>query len=661
MRVSSIIAALLVSSVLLAQAGAAPTVSDPVQPTPAPVGAPPAAETRTLDAQDVNAWLDGFVPYALATGDIAGSVVVVVKDGQVITERGFGYSDVAAQKPVDPKLTMFRAGSVSKLFTWTAVMQLVEAGKLNLDADINTYLDFKIPPRDGKPITLRNLMTHTSGFEEKGKHLFVQDPKHIPPLAEAVKDWTPTRMFAPGEVPAYSNYGAALAGYIVERVSGEPFDDYIDRHIFGPLGMAHSTFAQPLPARFEADMAKGYMRASEPPKPYELVGPPPAGSLATSGSDMGRFMIAHLQDGRYGTVEILKPETARLMHTQANMPTPPFPGMALGFYRDDRNGHVVIAHGGDTELFHSDLNLFPNDGVGLFISLNSLGRDGAAHVLRALLFREFADRYFPAAPAAALPTIASAKVDGATLAGNYWATRRSYDNFIVIAGLVAQTTVTMVPDGTLEIPDFKTPGQGLRHWREVGPFLWQEVGGRALLKAIVTDGRVHHFTINEIPAIEFFQPVPAFFNAKWNLPVFYASCAILLIALLNWPIAALIRRRYGQKLAVTGRARTLRRFVQLTALVDLLSLAGWTTIVSLLGGHISLFNDPINKWLRLLQLLALLGVLGAIASVWNVVVRWRGGRAGWWEKLSSALLALACLDFAWLIFILHLMGPSVNF
>jgi Beta-lactamase len=468
-------------------------------------------------------------------------------------------------------------------------------------------------------------------------------------------------MFPPGEVPAYSNYGAALAGYIVERVSGEPFSNYIDKHIFTPLGMEHSTFAQPLPARFETDMAKGYMRGSELPRPYELVGPAPAGSLASSDSDMARFMIAHLQNGHYGSVEILKPEAARLMHTQANMPTAPFPGMALGFYRDDRNGHVVIAHGGDTELFHSDLNLFLNDGVGLFITLNSLGHDAAAHVLRALLFREFADRYFPATPAAALPTLSSAKQDGATLVGNYWPTRRSYDNFIVIAGLVGQTTVTMRPDGTLEIPDFKTPGQGIRHWREVGPFLWQEIGGRALLKAVMTDGHVHHFTIDEIPAIEFFEPVPASFNAKWNLPIFYAASAVLLVAVLNWPISALIRRRYQQKLTLTRRAAIRRRVVQLTALADLVSRAGWMTLLTLLGFNIALFNDPLNPWQRLLQLLALLGVLGALGSVWNALAIWRSRSGGWWARLSSTLLALACLDFAWLSFELHLMGPSVNF
>jgi CubicO group peptidase (beta-lactamase class C family) len=135
----------------------------------APPSPPPPAEATALTSTDVNAWLDGYLPYALKTGDIAGAVVAVVKDGAVLTERGYGYSDVAARKRVDPKLTLFRPGSVSKLFTWTAVMQLVEQGKIDLDADVNTYLDFKIPPRDGKPITMRNLMQHTAGFEEQAK------------------------------------------------------------------------------------------------------------------------------------------------------------------------------------------------------------------------------------------------------------------------------------------------------------------------------------------------------------------------------------------------------------------------------------------------------------------------------------------------------------
>ena len=145
----------------------------------------------------MNAWLDGYMPYALHTGDIAGAVVVVVKDGQILTERGYGYSDVAARAPVDPKLTLFRPGSVSKLVTWTAVMQLVEQGKIDLDADVNQYLDFKIPPRDGKPVTMRNLMQHVAGFEEQAKGIISEDPK-APGYEVLLKQWVPERVFAPG-------------------------------------------------------------------------------------------------------------------------------------------------------------------------------------------------------------------------------------------------------------------------------------------------------------------------------------------------------------------------------------------------------------------------------------------------------------------------------
>src|SRR6266567_1311504 len=209
----------------------APTQLKPTKPTAAvlPASAPPttpapAAGAHDLTKADADAWLDGFMPYALRAGNIPGAIVVVVKDGQPLTMRGFGYADAKAQKPVDPELTLFRPGSVSKLFTWTAVMQLVQAGKLNLDKDVNAYLDFNIPPKDGKLITLRNIMTHTAGFTETAKYLIDFGEKKPKPLGQVLSRWVPERIYAPGTMPAYSNYAASVAGYIVERVSGEPFD-----------------------------------------------------------------------------------------------------------------------------------------------------------------------------------------------------------------------------------------------------------------------------------------------------------------------------------------------------------------------------------------------------------------------------------------------------
>ena len=295
--------------------------ADPPVPL-SPPATPAAASTTATNPQDqaegavpltkvdVDTWLDGFLPYALSTADIPGAVVTVVKDGQLLTARGFGYADREKRTPVDPDRTLFRPGSVSKLITWTAVMQQVEQGKLDLDKDINTYLDFKIPDYDGKPITLRQVMTHTAGFEEAIKGLIFSDPAHLLPLGDYLKRWTPQRVFAPGTTPAYSNWATSLAGYAVERVSGETFDDYCDKHIFAPLGMTNSTMRQPLPAAMTGQMASGYKPGQDDPGKFEIVGPAPAGSLSSTGTDMAKFMIANLDGGK----GLLSPETAAMMH-----------------------------------------------------------------------------------------------------------------------------------------------------------------------------------------------------------------------------------------------------------------------------------------------------------------------------------------------------------
>src|SRR5580658_5435610 len=178
-----------------------------------------------MTTQDLNAFFGGLIPYAIHRDDIAGAVVVVVKDGKVIFSHGYGYADLAKRAPVIPDQTMFRPGSVSKTFTWTAVMQLVQAGKIDLDRDVNAYLDFKIPEKFGKPITMRNLMTHTAGFEDGIDKSFVKKANELFPLADYMKNYMPARIEPPGKVVAYSNYGASLAGYIVQRLSGESYAD----------------------------------------------------------------------------------------------------------------------------------------------------------------------------------------------------------------------------------------------------------------------------------------------------------------------------------------------------------------------------------------------------------------------------------------------------
>jgi CubicO group peptidase (beta-lactamase class C family) len=664
MRNLKAVGAALATALLLARIASAqvPDVPKPAAPAalaaaaaPAP-GNPPAS--HTLDAADVNAWLDGFMPQALAEGNIAGAVVVVVKDGQVLTQRGFGFSDVATRAPVDPAVTLFRGGSTSKLFTWTAVMQLVEAGKLNLDADINTYLDFVIPAAFGKPVTMRDLMTHTAGFEEHAKHLFVPDAAALKPIGDYLKASVPTRIFPPWTVPAYSNYGATLAGYIVQRVSGEPFDAYIKAHIFQPLGMTKATFDQPLPAELLLNLSKSYQEATGPAQPFELIPAAPAGSLSITGADMARFMIAHLNNGQFGDARILETKTAELMHAQAFAATPPIPGMALGFYHEDRNGHVIIGHAGDTDTFHTDLHLYLNDGSGLFVSFNSLGKDGAAHTARTLLFREFTHRYYPASSPPP-PVFARAKADAAIVAGSYVGSRRSDTTFLHLFALLGLATITGDADGVLTFSDPLAPGIAPARWQEVGPFVWRKIGGADQLAAVVKDGRVVTLGAQGLP-FEVFQPAAGSF-APWNITILEVSLAVLATSALLWPVAALTRRHYGMKFRLTGTSAVLYRLVRLAAVLDVLLVIGWLAMVSMISKDITFLNDPLDPWLRALQVVAALGVLGAVAGVLNLVQVFRAGGRSWWAKVTAVALAFATVSAAWLIVGQHLITASLEY
>src|SRR5438067_11262214 len=436
--------------------------------------APLAAVHRLeLTEDDVSAFLDGLVPQQIEKADIAGAVISVVKDGKVLFEKGYGYSDAEKKTPVSPQDTLFRPGSISKTFTWTAVMQQVEQGKLNLDTDVNQYLDFKIPPTFGKPTTLRDIMTHRSGLEETIKDLFVGSQNDLTPMAKYLPSHLPAQIFPPGTVPAYSNYATTLAAYMVQRVSGQPFDDYVEEHFFKSLNMTRATFRQPLPETLKPFMSNGCDLGSGKPKPFEWVEVAPAGSLSASAESMAHWMIMHLQNGRYGDAQILKPETAIQMHARQDGWPASMNAMCLGFYEQNLNGHRVISHGGDTELFHSDLFLVLDAHVGLFVSYNSAGRPEHGDA-RGDLYIKFMDRYFPGAPANET-TLATAKQDAQSVVGSYKSSRRFETNILSVTTLLDEAKIVADPkDNTIYLEGlFKKENGQPRHFLEIAPMLFK--------------------------------------------------------------------------------------------------------------------------------------------------------------------------------------------
>jgi CubicO group peptidase (beta-lactamase class C family) len=643
-------------------AGEAPKPKGPPAVPPGPpaaVASAPAAPqpSASLTAADVESFLDGLVPAQLGPADVAGAVIVVVKDGQVLFGRGYGYSDVEKKTPVSWETTLFRPGSTSKLFTWTSVMQLVEQGKLDLDADVNTYLDFKVPEAFGKPITLRDIMTHTPGYEDYAKDLIVGDTARLVPLGQHLATHQPRRIFPPGTTPAYSNYATAMAGYIVERVSGKPFAEYVEQNIMVPLGMKHATFRQPLPADLAPLMSKGYKVASDKAKPFELVIPSPAGALSASGADMARFMIAHLQDGKYGDAQILKPETAQLMHARQRGKSPEIQGMALGFYEETRNGHRIIGHGGDTNWFHSDLHLIPDAGVGFFVSYNSAGNGKGSG--RTLLWERFLDRYFPYEPPAA-PRVADAKAEARKVAGNYLVSRREDTKFLRLLYLLQQTKVYPSPtdEGAIEISALTDFNEKPKKWEPIGNGVFREVRGQEKV-VFQKDPLGRDEMITPYPFFDFFRS-PASLDAKILLPLAIASLAVVVLALILWPVGALVRRHYGRRLDLPPGERRLRRWTRLVCVLDVALIAGWAIIVIRGLEDLDLFTPKLDPWLHVMQALALLVLLGVLIALFNAARSWSSRARGIWSKLGETLIALACIGLAWLILagrLLH-VGPS---
>ncbi len=581
---------------------------------------------------------------------------MVVKDGQVLFAKGYGYSDVKSRKPVTVDATLFRPGSISKTFTWTAVMQLEEQGKIDLNRDINDYLDFRIPAKFGKPITMKDLMTHTPGFEETLKDLFVAKASDMRPLQDYIVHHRPAEIFPPGSTPAYSNYGATLAGYIVQRVSGMPFDDYVEKNILQPLGMKHSTFRQPLPNDLKPLMSQGYNLASQPPKDFEFVQAWPAGSMSVTADDMSHWMIAHLQNGSYNGQQILKPATAQLMHSRAFGLVPELNGMALGFYEESRNGHRIIGHGGDTQWFHSDMHLMLDDHIGFFISYNSLGKPGFSG--RSAVWHGFLDRYFPYTPPAA-PAVASAAQDMKSVTGKYWLSRRSETNIAAVTAALDQLDVTQNSDATISINAVKDYAGNPKHLKEIAPMMFREVNGQSRI-AFIKDYAGQQIAVTDLP-IFVAQPVPVLKGQILNLGAIIFAVILFALTLLFWPLNAMLRSHYGYRAELSPHYRKLRRWMRWVCVFDLTFVICFGLWLVSVNDDIALLSTSFDTKLRMMQLIGLLGVLGTLVGINYCLRSWSDPGLWFWTKVWNTLLMLACFAYTFFLLNWHMLNFRLNY
>lgn len=518
------------------------------------------------DPAEVEDFLDLVMPAALARYNVPGATVAVVEDGRLVVAKGYGYSDVANLTPVDAETTLFRIGSITKLFTWTAVMQLVEEGKIDLDADVNTYLkDMQIPDTyPGQPVTMRHLMTHTAGFEDISLHMTVEDPSDLISIRQYCAENIPARILPPGTVTQYSNYGTTLAGVIVEDVSGMSYDDYLQSRILTPLSMENTSIKEVLPEDLASRLSKGYhyVGSENLASPDVVIVNAPAGSISSTAPDMAKFMIAHLKNGRYENATILSPGTAELMHARVFSNDPLVAGMCLGFYEQYYNGRRTITHGGDTDTFHSLLVLLPEEQAGFFVSGNSPGGGG----VRDALFEAFMDHYYPGEPETLPAPDPSDSGELQRYAGTYMINRHNYAGFEKYLDPPPSFDVVVSPDGTLIITALPGPA-----YIEVRPGVFSPVDGTRTVYGNMVfhtagDGPVEFFEFSNIPMFVYdrlpWYMTPGFTEWLENVS------EIILATVFLWPLLYLFRRMYAiPETPVPEQARFARWVAGLAAVI----------------------------------------------------------------------------------------------
>jgi CubicO group peptidase (beta-lactamase class C family) len=599
----------------------------------APVSAPQNSTAQgPADPREVEAFLDGFFKAKLEEFHCPGATVVVVRDGKILVAKGYGFSEVAQKTPVDPEKTRFYVASVSKLFTATAVVQLADLGSLRLDEDVNRYLKHtRLDNNYPQPVSAFNLLTHTAGLEDLSN----------------VMGGTPRRIYPPGEVISYTNYGFDIAGEMVADVSGTAFAEYVEKNIFQPLEMSHSSFVPP--PHSATDVARGYDFDNGKFEPAEspIDEVVPSGSLVSTASDMAHFMIAHLQNGRYGQTNILSEKASDWMHRREFSNHPKLPGMGLGFFEAYTNGIRALQHSGDLPGFQSKLLLLPEQNIGLFVALNA-GR----YELPEALTSQFMDHYYPSNPAPVPPPVTPDALS--RYAGNYLYTRAPRSTIGKIAGFFLQVTVSPANGGlTITYPELFPWGQ--IHTAELEPLLFRPAAGSRSMEDV-------GFREDKQGNITFlFQGEFAYERLRWwqsagtQLALGAGLLAIFLLACVGL-LGRYVHRRWRKLPAVSSSslARTAVRLVWIVGLLNLVFTVG--TVATLNAAGPTGLGDKVPTAIRWLLVIPLVSGTLAILLLMLNVVAWKNAWWSFWPRFLNSVYALAAVTFVVYLNYWNLLG-----
>ncbi|WP_170830934.1 serine hydrolase domain-containing protein [Natronobacterium texcoconense] len=616
------------------------------------------------DPDELEAFVDDVVAEQREEHDVPGVTVSVVEGEETVLAKGYGDADAATGTPVEANETAFMVGSVSKLVTWTAVMQGVEDGKLDLDEDVNTYLEnseVEVPEAYDEPVTLRHLGTHTTGFDPALVPGIVEDGEEVTSLETALAENEPDRIEPPGETVAYSNYGTVLAGHVVAEAYETTFEEYVQSEVFEPLEMDHSTFAQPVPEDHPGELAAPHEPTGEPAD-RTYINWRPAGSMSATATDMATFTSAHLEDGAVDDARILELETVETMHDTHHERHEAVNDWRYGFYEYGAADTDLVAHSGGTMHETTKLVLAPEDDVGIFVSYNVRNQVAPPNVVVDAILGEYGLQPEPETPEdGELADGASDRAE--TLAGEYRASMVPSSGPEQVVDPMVRLSVDAASDGTLESD---TLGMDEREWVEVEPYVYHEVDGHDVLVFEVEDGEVEALHRNSMPMLTY-EPVPT--HERTIVVGGLAGIALVgfALSLVGWIGLAGWRRVRGWRTETapsrSGRTASgsfrdtlenrLRRPSWLARAAGIaLPVLSLAFVAGFLWGfaldeEFAFVTMPVPFRVAL-SLPPLVGVVTA-ATVVGTVVAWQRGYWSRRARIHQTLLAVLGLAFCWVL------------
>ncbi len=586
---------------------------------------------------DLAARFDAIAESFIATQQVPGAIGAIVVGDEVIL-RGWGFADREAGTQAGPDDVRFEIGSISKLFTWFAVMMLVEEGRLDLRADVSGYLA-ETPVRGDGPLTLAQLMSHRPGFEDT--YALFDPAIGALPRPQALAVSAPAQVFPRGQVTAYSNWGVALAGQIVEDVAGVPFEDFLQARILDPLGMTDTTYSEATARPDQPPLSRSYRvqgGIAHPAFRVDVGSFGPAGSMASTAADMARFLRFLLSDGAVDGTRLLARETMSRMQMRLFDDLAGASDMAHGFQSRPMFGTMVYGHAGGLNEFVSNLVFIPELGVGVFVSQNGGAGASLPFIGPDLILAQLAAE--AGLSHAAPRSMPDAGARAAEVAGRYLINRRAFSG--PMQALSPQITVQALPDGAILAPSMRL-GALVRH-EPIGPDLWQEPHGERIMAIRDDAGRV----VRLMDGMGF----TTYERARPATDPMLAAAGFGLSALLALTTLLGLIWRHGLKGG--SRMGTLAAGLSVAAagVVWLLVIAVGLAVLSAMQlGMEFMIDQPQPTLIAVLLLADALAVL-AVAVLLSLAIVWRApgwslGRRLHYSALALVLAATGALFLHW--------------